>query len=194
MESAPISDFPTTVQLDIQTGVFEPCLDLSQRRLNDLAMMFYDQQAVQAQLKDNPLIYEIRYYPFVTSNSDMALGVTSILPGVVGDEYYMTKGHFHTRPDQPEIYYCVKGHGYLLMESWEGDFRTAAWEPGVITHIPPQYAHRVVNTGDELLVFVASFHLSAGHNYEPVIQHGFAQLVVERDGQPVFRPNPHRER
>jgi glucose-6-phosphate isomerase len=193
MESAPISDFPTTVQLDIQTGAFEPCLDLSQRRLKDLAMMFHDQQAVQALLQADPLIYEIRYYPFVTSNSDMALGVTSILPGKVGDEFHMTKGHFHVRPDQPEIYYCVKGRGYLLMESWEGDFRVAEWEPGVITHIPPQYAHRVVNTGDELLVFVASFHLSAGHNYEPVIQRGFAQLLVERDGKPAFLPNPRRE-
>jgi glucose-6-phosphate isomerase len=119
MESAPISDFPTTVQLDIQTGAFEPCLDLSQRRLKDLAMMFHDQQAVQALLQADPLIYEIRYYPFVTSNSDMALGVTSILPGKVGDEFHMTKGHFHVRPDQPEIYYCVKGRGCLLMESWE---------------------------------------------------------------------------
>jgi glucose-6-phosphate isomerase len=54
------------------------------------------------------------------------------------------------------------------------------------------YSHRVVNTGSDLLFFVASYHIAAGHNYGPITRQGFAQLVVERDGQPVLVPNPVR--
>jgi glucose-6-phosphate isomerase len=155
--------------------------------------MFFDQVAVKADLASgNPLVYDIRYYHFITSTSDMSLGVTRIFPGKIGDEYYMTKGHFHERDDQPEIYFCIRGQGYLLMESAAGDFHAHPWRPGVITHIPPFYAHRVVNTSGETLIFVASYHVSAGHNYAPVVQRGFAQVVVERAGRPEMLPNPRR--
>jgi glucose-6-phosphate isomerase len=193
MEPTSVSNLPISVQLDSTTGVFSPCPQYTQRRVSDLAKMFYDQQAVEAiQKAGDRLVYEIRYYPFLTSNSDMTLGVTAINPGTVGDEYYMTKGHFHERDDQPEIYYCVQGEGLLLMETLQGDFRVASWKPGIITHIPPMYAHRVVNTGKITLVFVATFHLSAGHVYGPVEAHGFERVVIERNGSPMLLPNPRR--
>jgi glucose-6-phosphate isomerase len=44
----------------------------------------------------------------------------------------------------------------------------------------------VVNTGSDLLVFVASYHISAGHEYTAVEEQGFAKIVVEKDGQPVL--------
>jgi glucose-6-phosphate isomerase len=193
MKPVEINDLPTSVWLDINTGVFEPCVEISRRKVSDLAMMFADQGAVQQLIaQGDPVVYDIRYHPFQTSTSDMALGVSTIYPGKVGDEYHMTKGHFHVRMDQPEIYFCVRGTGFLLMESKEGDFQVAEWRPGTITHIPPQYAHRVVNTGPEPLIWVASYHLAAGHDYEPIIARGFAKIVVEKDGQPVFLPNPRR--
>ena len=94
--------------------------------------------------------------------------------------------------DQPEIYFCVHGTGYLLMETRDGQFQAAPWKPGAITHIPGMWAHRVVNTGSDELFFVASYHLAAGHIYAPVVERGFAQIVVEQNGQPVFLPNPRR--
>ena len=193
MNPVEINALPTPVWLDINPGVFEPCVEISRRKVSDLAMMFADQGAVQQLIaQGDPVVYDIRYHPFQTSTSDMALGVSTIYPGKVGDEYHMTKGHFHVRMDQPEIYFCVRGTGFLLMESKEGDFQVAEWRPGTITHIPPQYAHRVVNTGPEPLIWVASYHLAAGHDYEPIIARGFAKIVVEKDGQPVFLPNPRR--
>lgn len=193
MEITSISDLPTSVQFDFQTGEFLPFITYEKRHVSDLAQMFYDQQAVQEIIRGgDQLVYDIRYHPFMTSNSDMSLGVTRILPGKVGDEYHMTKGHFHTRDDQPEIYFCVQGNGYLLMETAEGDFQVATWKPGTITHIPPQYAHRAINTGDVPMIFVASYHISAGHSYEAVIAQGLAQIVVEKEGKPVFLPNPKR--
>ena len=178
-------DYPISVMFDAKSGIFNPCKKTEERKVSDLKMMFHDQQAVQSILSaGDQLVYEIRYYPFVTSKSDMALGVTRIFPGKVGREYHMTKGHIHQRDDQPEIYYCVQGSGYLLLDTLEGEFRAEPWQPGVITHIPPMWAHRAVNTGNDLLVFVASYHLAAGHDYEKVKQQGFTKIAVENNGKP----------
>lgn len=194
MQTVPINDKPISVWLDAATGVFSPCPQHTFRRVGDLSMMFQDRAAVADLVKkDNPVVYEIRYYPFATSRSDMALGVSTILPGRVGNEYFFTKGHFHERDDQPEIYHCVQGSGVLQMETRDGEYQFADWKPGTITHIPPAYAHRVVNTGNVPLVFVASFHLSAGHVYGPIESRGFSRIIVEQDGVPTQIPNPARK-
>lgn len=178
-------DFPISLNFDTETGIIDPCPKVAPRHLSDLRMMFQDHQAIEKILEvEDRLIYEIRYYPFVTSSSDMALAVTKIFPGVVGQEYHMTKGHKHERPDQAEVYYCVKGEGYLLLDTLEGDFRAIQWKPGVITHIPPKWAHRVVNTGDDVLIFMGVFHLSAGHDYDIVASKGFSYRVISADGKP----------
>lgn len=183
-------DLPISVQFDFETGTFSPRHQKTERRVSDLSMMFHDKKAVEeAVAAGDRVVYEILYQGFLTSRSDMALGVTRIFPGKIGDEYHMTKGHFHEAEDQPEIYFCVQGEGYLLLETLDGDFRAERWTPGTITHIPPHYAHRVVNTSDDILVNVATYHLCAGHNYEPIIERGFAKLVRERDGKPVLVPN-----
>ena len=186
-------DYPISVQFDFEKGEFAPRSSAVERKLSDLKMMFADKDAVDKGVSiDDPTIYEIFYYGFVTSNSDMALGTTRIYPGTIGNEYYLTKGHFHEADDQPEIYFCVKGTGYLLLETLDGEFRAEKWTKGTISHIPPMWAHRVVNTGDEPLVFVATYHLAAGHDYEPIIQRGFSKRLISENGAPVFVDNQQR--
>ncbi len=187
-------DFPISVQFDFQKGEFAPVQSKAERNVSNLSMMFEDQDAAEALVQaGDPIVYEIFYYGFSTSASDMALGVTRIQPGTIGGEYHMTKGHFHEAHDQPEIYFCVKGEGYLLMETRDGEFQADRWTKGTISHIPPMWAHRVVNTGNEPLVFVASYHLSAGHEYEPVIERGFAKRIFKENGKPVFKDNLQRK-
>lgn len=184
---------PTSVQFDIQTGQIEPFSVFDPRHVSDLADSFCDAAAVQRAVESgDPLVYEIRHTQFITDNTDMAVGVSTIQPGKVGDEYYMTKGHVHERSDQAEIYYCVRGSGLLLMDDLLGDFEAAPFQAGSIVHIPPQYAHRVVNTGSDLLIFVSAFHVAAGHVYGLVKEKGFKYLVVEKDGQAVLLKNPKR--
>jgi glucose-6-phosphate isomerase len=186
-------DYPISVEFDFEKGEFAPFQSKAERKVSDLAMMFADSEAAAELVKNgDPLVYEIFYYGFTTSVSDMALGVTRIQPGTIGGEYHMTKGHFHEAHDQPEIYFCVKGEGYLLMETREGEFRVEKWTKGTISHIPPMWAHRVVNTGSEPLVFVASYHLAAGHIYEPVVEKGFEKRVIDESGKPVFKENLQR--
>jgi len=187
-------DHPLSVQFDFEKGEFSPYQKRAERKLSDLSMMFQAKEIVkQVVEKDDPLIYEIFYYGFQTSLSDMALGVTRIQSGTIGSEYYMTKGHYHQAHDQPEIYFCVKGNGYLLLETRDGEFRAEKWTRGTISHIPPMWAHRVVNIGTEPLVFVATYHLAAGHEYEPVVKRGFLKRVIEENGKAVFMLNNQRE-
>jgi glucose-6-phosphate isomerase len=186
-------DLPLRVQIDFQSGEFSPSKDWFERRLSQLAESFHDQEAVAGILKsDDPLIYDVHYQPFITSLSDLVFGVTRIYPGKVGDEYHMTKGHFHLLPDEAEIYICFQGQGCLVMESAEGDFKAHWWSPGSLSHIPPGYAHRTVNVGAEPLIFGAVYHLRAGHDYASIAQRGFSHLVVEQDGKPALVPNPRR--
>ena len=68
MKNAPVNNYPTNIQLDSHNGTFEPCLELEQRKVSDLAMMFSDKAAIEDILRrGDRLVYEIRYYPFFTS-------------------------------------------------------------------------------------------------------------------------------
>ncbi|MCC7353291.1 MAG: glucose-6-phosphate isomerase [Anaerolineae bacterium] len=186
-------DYPLSLKLDFSTGALEPGVHVTPRRVSDLALMFHDKEAVAAAIAQrDPVVYEILSQGFPGSRTDAAIAISRIYPGRVGDEYHFTKGHFHERDDQAEVYFCLKGEGYLLLERADGEFRAEPWQPGTISHIPPAWGHRVVNTGRDLLFFIGIYHLSAGHSYKQVEERGFAQLVVERDGRPILIPNPRR--
>ena len=186
-------DLPISVFYDTEAGRFSPYEKLVERRVSDLAEMFSDREAAAAMVASgDPLIYEIFYYSYPATRSDWGIGVSRIKPGRVGEEYNMTKGHFHEREDRPEVYFCTTGGGYLLLETREGDFRAEPFRPGVVTHIPGHWAHRVVNTGTEDLSYIGVYSLAAGHSYDLVLRRGFAKIVVERNGGPELVPNPRR--
>jgi glucose-6-phosphate isomerase len=191
MPKQPESDYPISLDLDFLTGQVSGPAEIIQRRASDMLSTFYDRQAIQEAIQaGNPLIYEFYNARFITTTSDMAIAITRLFPGKIGNEYYMTKGHQHERSDQPELYICIRGTGYLLLDTLEGEFRAEAWKAGTITHIPAIWAHRVVNTGQESMVYIGVYHASAGHNYALVDERGFAQVVVERQGEPLLVPHP----
>ena len=184
-------DYPFSFDLDFLTGEVSRSAERVQRHLSDMQSLFYDKLAVQQSLSaSDPLIYEFFNTKFITTTSDMAVAITRIFPGRIGDEYYMSKGHQHQRDDQPEMYICVQGTGYLLLDTMQGEFRAESWQPGTITHIPPFWAHRAVNTGADILVYIGVYHAAAGHIYTRVESQGFARVAVERDGKPCLVPHP----
>lgn len=181
-------DMPMQLLIDLASGEFAPFADFYERRLSQLAPLFGDQEAVRQILAaSDPLLFDVRTRPFVTSVSDLTFTVTRIYPGTVGGEYYMTKGHFHILLEQPEIQFCLSGQGCLLLESAEGDFQAHWWTPGSLSHIAPGYAHRIANTGSEPLIFATIYHLSTGHDYSDIAKHGFSRRVVEQDGKPSLK-------
>jgi glucose-6-phosphate isomerase len=68
----------------------------------------------------------------------------------------------------------------------DGGCSTIEIEPGTIAYVPPNHAHRTVNTGSEELVFLGVYPADAGHDYESIEQSGFSARVVERDGFPTL--------
>jgi glucose-6-phosphate isomerase len=103
----------------------------------------------------------------------------------------MTKGHFHTVLETAEVYYCLKGQGYMVMETPEGDWAVEELRPGRVLYVPPRWAHRSVNTGrseDLVTFFVYPGH--SGHDYGAIEQQGFRKLVIEADGRPQIVDNP----
>ena len=103
----------------------------------------------------------------------------------------MTKGHFHTILDTAEVYYCLSGQGYMMIENPEGDWRALALEAGRAVYVPARYAHRSINVGsDAPLVTFFVFRADAGHDYGSIETTGYRKLLVERDGQPAIIDNP----
>lgn len=38
-------------------------------------------------------------------------GITKLQPGQVGEEYFMTRGHFHAQSDRGEFHWGIRGEG-----------------------------------------------------------------------------------
>jgi glucose-6-phosphate isomerase len=181
--------FATTLSYDER--MITPHARRIERRLSHMRGMYQDAAATEAILKrEDPLIYEVYTVDVPETAGQLLHGLTVLHPGQVGDEYYMTKGHFHVVLDTAEIYLGVEGKGYMLMQTKDGDFQAMEIERGTIAYVPPHWAHRTVNTGKKPFVFFAVWPGHSGHDYGTIEESGFLQLVVERDGQPALIPNP----
>jgi len=162
-----------------------------QRRVSDMASQFADTDAAKALSEgDNPLLYEFYGLDLPPEAGVLQFGTTILYPGRVGEEYYMTKGHFHNILDTSEIYYCLSGQGMMMMETPEGDVDCKELKPGDALYVPGRWAHRSINTGSEPLVMFFVYRSDAGHDYGTIEEKGFRRLVVERDGKPIIVDNP----
>lgn len=164
----------------------------SKRLLSNMKGMFNDEAALQQMVdEEDRLVYEFYELDLPNTDGNILFGTSIVYPGKVGDEYFMTKGHFHTILDTAEVYYCLSGQGYLLMENPEGDWEAGEFKPGNAVYTPGRYAHRSINTGDEPLVTFFAFRADAGHDYGTIETKGFRKLVVEKDGKPQIIDNPN---
>lgn len=181
---------PFTMYFDLVTGLSDSRKP-TQRRLSNMKGMYSDDDAFQKILeKDDPLVYEFYELGVPENPGDLAFGTSITYPGKVGNEYFMTKGHFHTILDTAEVYYCLKGHGYMLMENPEGDWFAEELTPGKAVYVPKRYAHRSINVGNEPFITFFVFRGDAGHDYGTIETKGYRKLIVEKDGKPVIIDNP----
>ncbi|MGA1836610.1 glucose-6-phosphate isomerase family protein [Herbiconiux sp. 11R-BC] len=186
---------PTTkavaTAFDLATGLTDERPSLK-RPLSAMAGMYADTAAFDAAVAaDDVLSYEFYDFGVPSLETEVAYGTSITYPGKVGDEYFMTKGHFHTRLESAEIYLCLSGQGLMLMESPEGDIQVEEFRPGRSVYVPGRYAHRSVNTSpDEPLITFFAFPGDAGHDYGTIETKGFRKIVVDRDGSPELLDNP----
>lgn len=164
----------------ISGQAIKPKVESIKRFAKNVSGIFYNQEAMDGILKQgNPLIYEFYDLGIEEKVGNLAYGTSLVHPGTVGDEFYMTKGHFHTILETSEIYLCIKGHGLMLMENPEGEIEIQEMTPGEAVFVPGRYAHRSINiSDDEPLITFFTFPADAGHDYKTIELKGFRKLVV----------------
>jgi glucose-6-phosphate isomerase len=178
------------IPFDMETGL-SSAKATTRRRLSAMKGMFADRAAFDSLVRSDPLVYEFIEMGLPESAAEVAFGTSIVYPGKVGDEYFMTKGHFHEVLETGEVYYCLRGEGFMLMENPEGEWEARELKPGVAVYVPPRFAHRSINTGTQgpLITFFA-FRGDAGHDYGTIETRGFRKLVMERNGRPTVVDNP----
>ena len=184
---------PFGIDFDLVSGLCKSGkVQPTHRFVSNMVSQFNDRAAAEEIVRngDKPIydFYELEQIP--ETAGDLKFGTSIVYPGKVGDEYFMTKGHFHTILDTGEVYYCLSGQGAMLMETPEGEVSLIEMKPGVAVYVPPRWAHRSINTGAETMVTFFVFRSDAGHDYGTIEQKGYRKLVVERDGKPVMIDTP----
>lgn len=181
---------PFSVYFSLNNGLSDSRPSLK-RHLSKMRGMYADDRAFEAMLSQgDELLYEFYDLAVPEAEGNLAFGTSIVYPGKVGDEYFMTKGHFHTILDTAEVYYCIGGKGLMLMENPEGDWDAQDFTPGRAVYVPGRYAHRSINTGTEPLITFYVFRADAGHDYGTIETKGFRKIVVEREGRPAIEDNP----
>lgn len=168
-------------------------------------------EAMKPVLKNPEANGPAMHYYMIRGGKDQR-NVTVWEPGLVGDEYVKTFGHYHVG-QLDETYWFAQGEGVLLMQKLESnadgeliadrvaEFKAVAVQGGDSQFIPAGYGHLVANVGSTYFVTIDDSPVDfeerdpvslPGHaDYKLVEQmQGFAYYVVERDGKPALVRNP----
>lgn len=173
---------PTQISLDANEGSLTPSGPTLVRRLSDLDGCFKDKQTLDSEVAaTNPIVYQVISSLVPEIPRELPQSITTIFPGHCGGELYMTKGHQHPDP-QGEIYYGLTGHGGIIMFNGN-ESRWIEITPGKIGYIPPGWAHRSINTGNEPYKFLAVYPGSAGHDYGWVLENGMGLRAFTEAGK-----------
>jgi glucose-6-phosphate isomerase len=158
------------------------------RHLADLRGCFRDAAAYeQAISQGNPLVYTVAAIDWFSGEGDLHYGLGLIQPGRIGDEYFLTKGHFHTWRAAAELYIGLSGTGAMLLEDEvTGKSELLPLAPQSLVYVPGNTAHRTVNTGDVSLAYLGVYSARAGHDYGALATRNFRQVVVRRNGLPCM--------
>ena len=164
----------------------EPVIS-QQRVLKDIASIFLDQDALK-NIPEETSVYQVQSWLPVAEGTSGGLffGTSTILPGKVGNEYFMTKGHYHAKSDRAEFYWGVQGEGMLILMDRDRNTWAEKVYPGSLHYIGGEIAHRLANTGSENLIVGACWPSDAGHDYQEIAVNGFSARLLEIDRNPVL--------
>jgi glucose-6-phosphate isomerase len=158
------------------------------RRLGDLRGCFADRTAYEAALgTGNPLLYSVAAVEPASGEDDLHYGVGLLMPGKIGAEYFMTKGHLHSWRPAAEFYFGLTGEGVMLLEDEAtSESRIVPLRPNGAVYVPGHTAHRTMNVGRTPLTYIGVYPAKAGHDYSTIAKTNFRCVVIERDSHPVM--------
>lgn len=176
---------PFTVDIDVAKGEMPSPKNHTVRKASAMRGHYADEAALERLIEEqgDPLHYEVFEVPVPEEYGHLMYCISKLQPGIVGEECFMTKGHYHTVVNTGETYLCLRGEGYMIMKTSDGRFNAQRMERNKMVYVPPYWAHRSVNTGDEPLVSFCVYNAEAGHNYGDIEEEGFIKRVYKRGGQ-----------
>lgn len=127
--------------------------------------------------KNNQVVYKVISSAVPEIPRELAHSITTICPGSCDGDLYVTKGHQHPDP-RCEIYFGLEGTGGIIMFDGKQTFWIRI-TPGKIGYIPPGWADRSINTGEDEYIFLAVYAGSAGHDYQQVLENGIGLRVYK---------------
>jgi len=174
-------------KIDLPNGEISGVDAAEERKIKDMKGYFQDETAYAL---ENP--EKIVYRVFRKNYPEISYGITELFPGKIGREYFMTKGHFHKRVEAPGIYFCIKGFGVVVMQHKDEYYAplVAPFDMGTIALMAPYYAHRVVNVGEESLIFIGLSATDSGISYSSLERKGFKLIIVEENQKATIQENP----
>jgi glucose-6-phosphate isomerase len=180
---------PARLVIRVESGGMEGASGRYEKRLSELAGLYLDSAAHAAAVRQlgDPVVYAVEDFRPSASAGDMIFGVTRMLPGKIGDEFYLTRGHIHAKADRPEIYHGQSGTGLMLMESPEGETRAIEIAANTVCYVPPFWIHRSINTGRDDLVMAFSYPADAGQDYGIIARSSGMRKRVLDDGHGGWR-------
>jgi glucose-6-phosphate isomerase len=170
------------LRVDPLTGAIANATRRYEKLLRELGGLYQERDALAALLARDPdrLAYEVYEHRVDERAGDLIFGTSVLLPGTVGREYAMTRGHAHRIADRTELYHCLGGRGVLLMEDLGGRVQAAELTPGAVVYVAADWIHRSVNVGPEPLVTLFCYPADAGQDYQVIERsRGMAELVVD---------------
>ncbi len=189
---------PTAPKIELATGRMEGATRRYEKKFKDLTGLYGDEAAFSrmAASMGEEVVYEVWEHRASHAPGDLVFGTSVMKPGLVGDEFYVTRGHQHLVTDRAEIYHCLRGTGVMLMEHTNGEISALPMTPGAVVYVPPEWIHRSVNTGPDMLLTLFSYDADAGQDYGIIERAGGMRARVVTDGKggwkladnPLWRP------
>jgi glucose-6-phosphate isomerase, archaeal len=172
---------------NLQTGEIEGRPSV-RRHLSELRGAFADTAAYQAALRDgDPVVYMVAAVEPAEGDGQLHYGLGVLMPGLVGAEYYLTKGHLHAWRPAAEVYIGLSGEGAMLLEDEQtGESRLVSLRTNSIVYVPGSTAHRTINTGDAPLIYIGVYPAAAGHDYGAIAKRNFQKVLAAIDGRPTL--------
>lgn len=179
---------PFGIDVDFDTGEMRAAECVVTRRASDMRGYYRDEKDLDRIVTTlgDPVHYEVLESNIPEEYGHLRVVISRLQPGRVGDEFFMTKGHYHTVSETAEVYLCLRGEGIMVMKTSEGHAREERMARQRLVYVPPHWAHRSVNTGAEPLVSLCVYPGEAGHNYGDIVDQGFPQRVIYKNGEVVI--------
>lgn len=193
--NAPSIHEPIKLTIEPGVGRLRGATGRYEKRLGDLVGVYRDEAArvaaVAAQPDSSTPVYWVEECR-LDGSGELVTGISVLEAGSIGDEFYMTRGHLHGRPDRAELYLAVAGRGVMLLESLDGQTRVIEIAAGEAVQVPGHWVHRSVNVGPERFATVFCYAADAGQDYQIISDAGGMGTLVVKDGAVGWttRPNP----